>query len=285
MTSVTSAPATDRTGASELAVLGARQPLGSYLAELWRRRHFARALADSDLRAKHMNSVLGQLWHLLNPAMMIAVYFLVFGVILDARRGVENYVSFLVVGVIIFRFTQNTVNGCARCIGSNVGLIRSIQFPRALVPISEAYAQLLALVPGLVLVGIVAAFDGVSPTWRLLLLPVVVGAAALFSLGLGFGAARASTTVSDIQQVLPHFFRIMLYLSGVLFSVDASIESQFIRDLFVLNPFYCVISATRWSVLGLPISSGVAIALAVWTLVALVAGFTWFRRAEHRYGG
>jgi teichoic acid transport system permease protein len=268
----------------ELMVLGTRTPLGAYLRDLWTRRHFARGLADSDMRAKHMNSVLGQFWHLLNPAMMIFVYWLVFGLILDARRGVENYISFLVVGVIIFRFTQNAIMGAAKSIAANLGLIRSIQFPRALVPISEVYAQLLALLPGIVLVAVVAAIDGVRPGPELLALPVVIGAAAMFSTGIGLMAARASTTLADLQQVLPHVFRILLYMSGVLFSVDAAIESQAIKDLFALNPFYCIITATRWAILGTPTSIWVPIALAIWTVLAVVIGFAWFRRGEHRYG-
>jgi teichoic acid transport system permease protein len=269
---------------SELMVLGTRVPLGMYLRDLWMRRHFARNLADSDMRAKHMNSVLGQLWHLLNPAMMITVYWLVFGLILDARRGVEHYVSFLVVGVIVFRFTQNSIIGAAKSIDANLGLIRSIQFPRALVPISEVYAQILALIPGLILVAVVAAIDGVRPGWSLLALPVVIAAAALFSTGIGLFTARASTTLNDLHQVMPHVFRIMLYASGVLFSVDAAIDSPLIKDLFALNPFYCIITATRWSVLGTPAGMWVPISLAVWTLLAVTVGFTWFRRGEHRYG-
>jgi teichoic acid transport system permease protein len=269
---------------SELMVLGTRVPLGMYLRDLWTRRHFARSLADSDMRAKHMNSVLGQLWHLLNPAMMITVYWLVFGLILDARRGVEHYVSFLVAGVIVFRFTQNSIIGAAKSIDANLGLIRSIQFPRALVPISEVYAQILALIPGIMLVAVVAAIDGVRPGWSVLALPVVIAVAALFSTGIGLLAARASTTLNDLHQVLPHVFRIMLYMSGVLFSVDAAIDNQQIKDLFALNPFYCIITATRWSIIGTPTGIWVPISLTVWTLLAVTIGFTWFRRGEHRYG-
>jgi teichoic acid transport system permease protein len=267
-----------------LMVLGTQQPLGEYLRELWARRHFARALADSDLRSKHMSSMLGQLWHLLNPAMMIAVYFFVFGVVLDARRGVDNYVSFLVTGVIVFRFSQSTIVGCAGSLDTNTGLIRSIQFPRALVPIAEVIGQLMALVPALALVFVVALFDGVELSWRILLLPLVILATTLFSLGVGFATARASTTVNDLKQVLPHFFRIMLYLSGVLFSVQATIENQLVRNLFALNPFYCIVTAARWSLLGTPAGERVLLGLTVWTVVALVVGFAWFRRAEHRYG-
>jgi teichoic acid transport system permease protein len=269
---------------SELMVLGTRVPLGTYLRDLWMRRHFARSLADSDMRAKHMNSVLGQLWHLLNPAMMITVYWLVFGLILDARRGVEHYVSFLVAGVIVFRFTQNSIIGAAKSIDANLGLIRSIQFPRALVPISEVYAQILALIPGIMLVAVVAAIDGVRPSVTVLALPLVIAVAALFSTGIGLLLARASTTLNDLHQVLPHVFRIMLYVSGVLFSVDAAIANQQIKNLFALNPFYCIITATRWSILGTPTGMWVAISLAVWTLLAVTLGFTWFRRGEHRYG-
>lgn len=268
-----------------LVTLATTQPLREYLRELWGRRHFARALADSDLRARHMNSILGQFWHLLNPAMMIAVYFLVFGVILDARRGVENYGSFLVAGVIVFRFTQTAIINSSKSIDANIGLIRSIQFPRSLVPIAEVYAQLLALVPGLALVAVVAFFDGVTITWRLLLLPVVVLAATAFSLGLGLFLARIGTTVADLQQVLPHVFRILLYVSGVLFSVDAAIENPTIRTLFALNPFYGIVSATRWSIIGTRTDPLVFWSLGIWAAVALVVGFAWFRRGEHRYGG
>lgn len=269
----------------DLMVLGTRVPLRTYLRDLWTRRHFAKGLAESELRSRHMDSVLGQVWHLLNPAMMILVYWLVFGVILDARRGVDNYVSFLVVGVIVFRFTQSAVNGAAKSLGSNLGLIRSIQFPRALVPIAEVYANLLTLIPGLVLVAVVAAIDGVRPGWTLLGLPVVIATAVLFCTGVGLAAARASTVLADLQQVLPHVFRILLYISGVLFSVDVAISDPGLRAVFALNPFYCIVAGTRWAILGTPLSGWVVVALIIWTVLAVTIGFTWFRRAEHRYGG
>lgn len=267
-----------------LIELGARMPWREYLAELWSRRHFAVALAENDLRAQHMNSVLGQLWHLLNPAMMIAVYFFVFGVVLDARRGVDNYVTFLVVGVLVFRFAQNTIVGCVQSIGKNTGLIRSIQFPRALVPISVVLEELMALLPGLLLVVVVGAIDGVTPTWRLALLPVVILAAALFSLGAGLAGARAGASLTDLSQVLPHFFRVMFYVSGVLFSVHATIDNQVVRNLFALNPFYCIVAVTRWSMLATPAGERVFAGLAVWAGVTLVVGAVWFRRGEHRLG-
>jgi teichoic acid transport system permease protein len=278
------AAAPDRSADAPLIELGVRMPLRSYLREVWERRQFSYALAENDLRAEHMNSVLGQLWHLLNPAMMIAVYFFIFGVVLDARRGVDNYVTFLVVGVLVFRWSQNTIIGCVQTIGKNLGLIRSIQFPRALVPIAEVLQELLALVPGLALILVVGALDGVEPTWRIAFLPVVLAAGVAFNLGCGLAGARAGAFVTDLQQVLPHFFRIMLYISGVLFSVQATIENQLVRNLFALNPWYCLVAAARWSLLGTAAGERVFLGLTVWAVVALVVGAAYFRRGEHRLG-
>lgn len=267
-----------------LVVLGVRQPFTEYLGELWHRRHFAFALADGELRAKHMNSLLGQLWHLVNPALMILVYFLIFGVVLDARRGVDNYITFLVIGVVFFRFAQITIIGCSSCIQQNLGLIRSIQFPRALVPVSVVLQNLMALVPALALALVVAIVEGADISLRLLALPVVVGVAASFALGLGLVAARAGAVLTDLGQVLPHFFRIMFYVSGVLFNVRALIDDPTIRVLFSLNPFYGLVATARWSLMGEPVDMITLGGLLGWTVVGLVAGSIVFRRAEHRFG-
>jgi teichoic acid transport system permease protein len=283
-------PVTDPTPPSgprapcDLVELGGRRPLRHDLTEVWQRRHFAWALARSEVRSKHLDSTLGQLWQVLNPAFMIGIYFVIFGVVLDARRGVEHYITFLVAGVIIFRFMQTTVTGCGHTLTRNLGLLRSIQFPRSVLPLSVGLEQLLALVPGLVLVLVVAAADGVRPGWELLALPCVIASAASLSLGWGFIVARTASTVPDITQLLPHVFRVLLYISGVLFSVDEMIDTEWVRSLFALNPFYCAITALRWSILGQPTSGTVALSLGLWSVVSLVVGALWFRAGEHRYG-
>lgn len=270
---------------AELTVLGSRVPLSAYLAELWDRRHFTYSLAENDMRSKHMNSFLGQLWHLLNPAMMITVYFFIFGVVLSARDGVENYVTFLVAGVMIFRFSQNTIVGGCRCIPQNLGLIRSIQFPRALVPLSVLLENLMALVPALGLIVVVALFDGVQFGPRILLLPVVILLGSMFSLGIGMIGARVGAAVADLQQVLPHFFRIMLYMSGVLFSVRDSLDSELLYRLFAINPFFDLVAIGRWTITGHPVDIYPVVGLVAWAFLGLIVGGTYFRRAEHRYGG
>lgn len=267
-----------------LVTLGLNQPLVEYLRAMWGRRDFSIALARNDLRARHMNSFLGQAWYLLNPALNIAIYFLIFGIVLNARRGVESYVTFLVVGVMIFRLTQNVVINCASCITKNAGLIRSIQFPRALIPVSVLIEGFLQFIPSVFLIMFVATVDAGGPMWNWLGIPIVLAATAAISLGLGFLAARIGAFLTDLQQLLPHFFRIMLYVSGVLFSVNDRIGNRTIRNLFFLNPIYDIIEAARWAFMGRPIGERVVVGLVGWSVISLGIGLAAFKRGEHRYG-
>ena len=282
----TSGISNDRSGAADdgLISLGLNQPVAAYLRAMWARRDFAVALAQNDLRSKHMNSLLGQAWYLLNPALNIAIYFLIFGVVLNARRGVDSYISFLVIGVMFFRLTQNIVIQCASCITKNGGLIRSIQFPRALIPVSVLIEGILQFVPSVFLIALVTVVDADAPGWNWVGIPPILVASAAISLGLGFFAARIGAFLTDLQQLLPHLFRIFLYVSGVLFSVDDRIDNQTIKDLFFLNPFYDIIEGARWAFMDRPLDDRVVVGLVGWSVLSLVFGLIVFKRGEHRYG-
>src|SRR5262249_39201930 len=84
----------------------ARPPMLDYLKRLWQRRHFIAGFATARNVAMYTEARLGQVWQVLTPLLNVAVYFLIFGVILDTRRGVHNYIAFLVIGVFVFNFTQ-----------------------------------------------------------------------------------------------------------------------------------------------------------------------------------
>ena len=271
-------------GTFELVELGHKEPLRAYLRELWARREFVMSLSRNDLRLRHMNSVLGQAWYLVNPALNITVYFLIFGVVFDGRRSVENYMSFLVIGVMYFRLTQSIIISCASSMTKNIGLIRSIQFPRTLIPLSIVIENVIQFIPSALLIILISLIDGSTPGWYWLAMPVVIAVGAGISFGLGLIVARIGASLTDLQQLLPHGFRLLLYVSGVLFSVDARIGNPTIKRLFPLNPFYDVVAAARWSVSGRPVDLAVWVALAVWLVSSIGFGLFYFRRGEHRYG-
>lgn len=274
------------TSAGSLVRVGTKPGATEYLRSLWVRREFALAIPSAELRAQHRNTVLGGVWHLLNPILQIGVYFLVFGVLLDVSRGVDNFLGFLTIGVFIFHFTSKSINAGAKSITSNEGLIRTISFPRAILPLSVVLSELaafgyalVAMIGGLVLTG-----EAIGPTW-LLLLPILF-LQLLFNLGAAMFVARLSSHFRDVQQVLPFVLRMWLYLSGVIWPASRFTEElPHLAWMLQLNPAYVYIELVRDAMqdntLGDP---RLWLSAVAWAVVSLVVGFLFFRARENEYG-
>lgn len=258
--------------------------LGPYLRDLWSRRTYIWYVSTNELRSRQITNVLGNLWHLLNPALSIGVYFVIFGLLLDVGdRSSSNFFLFLTVGLFMFQFTQKATTDGAKSIINNVGLIKAIKFPRAMLPITSTVTETIAFWPSFLVIYFVAALsEGFRVEW--LLLPAIVLVQAIFNTGSAMIAARLTTHFRDTTQILPFFFRLLLYGSGVIFNVDTYAEgNKTIEWLFTLNPMYCFITVGRWTVMGTPLKTQYVISMLVWTAAILVVGFIWFRAGEERY--
>ncbi len=268
---------------SPLFEVGRRPSTLGYIREMWRRRHFAAAMPLEEMRVQHMTSVLGNLWHILNPLLMTGVYFLVFGVVLGTDRGVDNFMAFLAIGVFQYHYTQKSVMAGSRSVVSNQGLIRSLTFPRAILPLASVIAQMIAFVPPLLVIFLIALLTGETLTWTWALLVPLVVAQGFLNLGGALLFARLTHKIPDMENILPFLFRLVFYGSGVLYSVDRFIASGMGQMMFDLNPLYGYISMARWAIMGDSVSDTAVIAAAVWTVVALVVGFFFFIGGEQEY--
>ena len=255
----------------------------AYFRSLWARRDYMVYSASNELQSRQMTSILGNLWHLLNPLLQIGVYFLVFGVILGVNRG-ENYFAFLSIGIFVFGFTQRSTMSGSSSITNNKGLLNAFSFPRALLPVTSTLTEAMATFAPIVVIYVVSIASGISPSLRWLALLPLLGVQLVFNFGCALTAARATNSVRDLTQVLPFVFRILLYVSGVLFDVRLYAEGKGYEWLFQLNPIYCIVTLTRWSVLGGDFPAKSLAVFTVWSVVAAVGGLLWFRAGEGSYG-
>lgn len=278
MTSPSGAPA-------KLQPAGSYASLGVYIRRLWERREYIIHVPRNELRSRNMNTVFGNLWHLLNPALSIAVYYLIFGVLLDTTRGVEYFIPFLAIGVFVFQYTQKTATSAAKSLVKNQGLMRSISFPRAMLPLTTVVTETLAFAPGIVVFLAVTLLAGapLSFTW-LALAPLLV-LQLVFNASLGLVTARLNHGFRDVENLLPFVFRLLFYASGVLFSVSAYLEDPGLRWLFIANPIYSFLALYRWAVLGMPAAWTEFASVLAWTVGLLIVGLVWFRRGEASYAG
>ncbi|WP_169786686.1 ABC transporter permease [Nitriliruptor alkaliphilus] len=273
----------------QLVRLGGTPPLRDYVRSLWQRREFAWSAARGEVQTAHLDTLLGNAWHLLNPLLLIGVYYLVFGVVLDITRGLPEglFLPFLAVGVFTYQFMQKTINAGARTISSNQGLIRSLQFPRALLPIATVLSGTMAYGSAFVVMVAVVLLSGQPLTLEWLLLPLVVAPLLVFTLGGTFISARLTDKVRDLENILPFLFRLGFYGSGVIFSVDGYLTNPAYRRLFLANPFYVYITLVR-DVMMVEYTTEYLVWLwssaIAWAVVVFVVGLLIFRAGEREYG-
>lgn len=282
--------------------LNVRPPLGEYIRDLVRRGAFIKALASSTAYAKNQTNYLGQLWAVLNPILNAAVYVLVFGILLGVNRGVENSIAFIVVGVFIFRFIDASVSGGAKSISGKTHLLRSLHFPRAVLPVSTVLSLLATLVPALVVMCVIVLLSGLIPgndpmkiTWWWLLLPAAVVLLWIFNTGLAFIMARIVATTPDLDNIIGFVMRVVMYGSGVIFPLAGYVDRMqvsegarvLIAGVLEYQPVAVLLYLVRSCVLqesSIP-QSGLMWALgAAWAVLFFVIGFVVFWRGEERYG-
>lgn len=266
-----------------------RWTVRGYLRAIWARREFAAHMPMEELRAQHMNTALGNLWHLLNPLLLTGVYYLVFGVLLDVTRGgLDNFVAFLTIGVFTFHYTQKSVLSGAKSIISNEGLIRSLIFPRAILPLGSVIAQTIALGPAVCIMLFVAIGTGERPLFQWMVLVPLFACQAVFNFGVSMVFARMMYRLRDVEQILPYVFRLAFYGSGVLYPVSVFVSEGPWRLLFNLNPLFGFVTTARWAVMsgeaGREINAIVVVSIITWSVLVLVFGFLFFIRGEREFG-
>ena len=168
-----------------LSKVGAREPLWSYVKHAWQRRDFAYVMALYTDQANSSRNRLGRWWLVLVPTLQAAVYGLIFGILLGGSRP-ENFIPFLITGVFLFSFLQGAYSSGANSVTSNIGLVRSLSFPRILLPINALIQQVFSLLPQVALLLITLLLFQQQVTWNwLYLIPIL-----LLMVVFGFGLAN-----------------------------------------------------------------------------------------------
>jgi teichoic acid transport system permease protein len=300
-----------------------RPPFLSYMSDLWQRRHFIMGFATARNVAMYTDARLGQVWQVLTPLLNAAVYYLIFGVILDTKRGVPNFIPFLVTGVFIFNFSQRSFIVASRVINDSLPLIRALYFPRAALPLGYVLIELQQLMISMVVLVIIVLGAGEPLTWYWLLVLPVLLMQAVFNVGAGLILARIGAGVDDVSQLLPFIVRTWMYTSGVMFSIQTlkSLAGHHkLSYLLQINPAAVYITLTRTALLKsqrmsipgaapynrhlctlyyvsptkhiydsahcAPLVSNTGLWLygVGWAILAVIIGFFYFWHAEARYG-
>jgi teichoic acid transport system permease protein len=211
----------------------------------------------------------------------------IFGLLLETSRGIENFLGYLVIGTFLFHFTSRCLSQGAQSLLSGRNLIRAFAFPRAALPVAVVVREVINLLPVIsVMVVLILSLPPREPvTWRWLLFPVVLALQTALNLGLALIAARATARLPDLKNVIGFLTRFWLYGSAVFFTFDRFVDDPVLLRVLELNPLFVVLDMSRdLLIYATTPSAGSWAVLGAWSAGLLAAGALYFWRGEERYG-
>jgi lipopolysaccharide transport system permease protein len=184
-----------------------------------RYRYLFSQLVRRELRQKYQGSVLGVVWYLVNPLVLLAVYGVMLGPLLKAV-SYADYPIFILAGLTVWLFFSQGLLAAATSFVDQAGLVSMVRFPREMIPAAAVTVQLIPMFAMLVvLVPLALAVRGTANAAVLLLVPLIVCLFA-FTLGLALIASVLHARFRDVQPVLTAALLPWFFISGVLFSLQ-----------------------------------------------------------------
>lgn len=271
---------------SDLRRVGSRPPLREYFTEMWDRRHFVWTGARSKALTRYSNERLGGLWHVLRPLMDAIFYGVLFGVVLQVSRGMDNYIAWVIIGIFMFQLSSQAISGGVTLIRQSKSMIRAFAFPRATLAASEVLRQLMTSASAIAVMFLVimAMPPHELPTVTWTFFPAILALHTVLNLGLTLFFGWLGAVLPDLSQVMSFVTRILLYGSAVIFPIENFVTDPTALAVVQANPIYIVLDMYRTILIagGIPPASD-WIELSAWAFGALVIGFTVFWASEERY--
>jgi lipopolysaccharide transport system permease protein len=234
------------------------------------------------LKLRYKQTVLGGAWALLQPLLTMAVFTLVFGRL--ARLGSDGlpYPVFALAALVPWTYFANALTQAGNSLVDQHQLLTKVYFPRLLLPLAAVIAGLVDLAVAFVLLLLVLAWYGITPSIRLIAAPALALLAAVSALAPGIWLAALNVRYRDVRHVIPFLVQIWLFVTPVAYS--SSLIPPRWRSLYGLNPMASVVDGFRWMIAPQASASGAELAVAVAALtILLTAGLYFFRRMERSF--
>lgn len=247
------------------------------LKELYNYRELLKTNITKDVGGKYKHSFLGVLWSFINPLLQIAVYALVFQVIL--KSNIENYAVYLCCGLIPWQYFSNVVLRGAATFIDNGNIIKKVYFPREILPISVVTSEgVNFLISTIIVLGFVI-FGGIGLSvnifWYFLILPIQY----IVSLGVSFIVSSLTVYFRDLLHLLGVFMQLLFYATPIVYSI-ADVPAGF-QWLLKLNPMSYLIEGYRAIFYNktMPNFHSLLIALAM-GIILCVIGYAIFKKLQ-----
>jgi lipopolysaccharide transport system permease protein len=231
-----------------------------------------------DIKVLYAQTILGFSWAIIQPAVQILIFTIVFGKFAKIPTEGIPYLLFSSVAIVPWTYMSQAMSMSSQSLVAGQALLDKIYFPRLIFPITPVLAKLVDFgISMLIIMGVILYYQ-IAPTWRMLLFPFLVVYMILLSASIGLWLSSMAIRFRDVKYVMPFVIQMLMYSAPIIYS--ASTISEKYRIIYSLNPIVGVIEAFRSCLLGTPFHAIYIVPGMVITLLLFIFGAIYFKRME-----
>jgi ABC-2 type transport system permease protein len=216
----------------------------------WRRLlHLTRTLAFTDFKLRFFGSVLGYVWQLMRPLLLFGVLYAVFTKVLRFGAGVEFYPAILLTNIVLFTFYAEVTGASVTSVVDRENLLRKIQFPRLVIPLSVVLTGYLNLVLNLLAVSVFMVIQGVSLHWSQFEFPLLLLLLGLFGAGTAMLLSAAYVRFRDVRPIWEVVLQALYFATPIMYTFETIAQRTHFRHVVFASPLAVILQQMRHAVI------------------------------------
>lgn len=252
------------------------------LKDLWRYRELILFMTWRDIIVRYKQTVLGILWAVLRPILLMVVFSLLFGQLAQLSSEGIPYPLFNFAALLPWQLFAKALSESSRSLTNNSHMITKVYFPRVILPLASVLSGVVDFGIAFVVLIVMMLFYGYTPTWNAFwAVPAYLLLTIISALGIGLWLSALNVMYRDVNYLLEFLVQFWFFLTPITYS-SALIPDKWL-PVYSLNPMKGVIDGFRWSLLGSAapgVFAWVSIGVA---LVLLITGMYYFRKTEQKF--
>ena len=252
------------------------------LQELYNYRELVKNLVVRDLKLRYRSSVLGFLWCLVNPLLMMGVFTLVFTVLLT-NNNIEHFPVFILIGILAWNLHSTALVGSINSVVGGAQLIQKVYFPREVLPIATVLSNTVNFLLSLIALFALVLIFQIQLTATLIFLPLVILVQVIFTVGIALFLSALNVFYRDTASIMETMMLAWFFLTPIFYRIE-DVFPAYSRLMYILNPLASIIAAYR-DILYYGTMSNLDFfsRTAVTAVVVLVLGYLFFIRSSRSF--
>ena len=259
------------------------------LKEVWKYRDLLLLFVRRDFVASFKQTILGPLWHVIQPVLTTAMYLFVFQRIANIPTDGIPAVLFYMSGISIWNYFSTCLLGTSGTFVANAGMFGKVYFPRLVIPLSTVASNIVKLAIQLSLLAVAFLyfifFKGFvfHFSWAFLLIPVVVIMMALLGLGLGIILSSLTTKYRDFAVLLNFGMQLLMYATPIIYPLSYLLKTPY-KWIVDINPLTSIVEMYRYALFGKGLFTAASVGYScIFIVVVVLGGIALFNKVEKTF--